>query len=177
MSSCEAALPDRRACDRSKWAEIPQKSGVLCQSAERPMTDKRESSGRSKSVWNRPCASLKQPMSGERCETRSMSGATIFTERWRRAHFIVPRQPAKRPGLSLSASRSTTPESGRKKRRRQFFAKPRVAGLAGRLRADHDRMRGTRSSMLCAHRGIASDGVFPSGGTFKQVPNKKHGEK
>jgi hypothetical protein len=32
--SFEAALPDRRVCDRSKWAKIPQKSGMACHSAE-----------------------------------------------------------------------------------------------------------------------------------------------
>ena len=27
-------MPDRRACNRSKWAKIPQISGMACHSAE-----------------------------------------------------------------------------------------------------------------------------------------------
>jgi hypothetical protein len=70
--------------------------------------------------------------------------ARLRSERWRRAHGIMPRQPAKRPWLALGIGRSTYYR--RRKRAQEARAAilretaiAQAANLAGRLRADLDR--------------------------------------
>ena len=79
--------------------------------------------------------------------------ARLRSERWRRAHGIMPRAPAQRPWLALGISRSTYYRRRKRAQEAQTAilretAIARAASLAERLRADLERCAALNCEML-----------------------------